>query len=91
MDLAKLSIKGQVTIPVGIRRKLGLKEGDKVVFMEQGNNVILLNSNKLAFEEFQRDMKGVSGSSGLKTEQDVIDAVRKVRQKIWDDKYAGDV
>jgi AbrB family looped-hinge helix DNA binding protein len=89
MDLAKLSIKGQVTIPIGIRRKLGLKEGDKVVFVEKEGNVIILNSNKLAFEEFRRDMKGVAESSRLKTEQDVIDVVREMRQKIWDDKYAG--
>jgi AbrB family looped-hinge helix DNA binding protein len=91
MNLAKLSLKGQVTIPVGIRRKLGLKKGDKVVFVEQGDNVIILNSNKLAFEEFQRDMTGVSESSGLRTEQDVVDAARKVRRKIWDEKYAGSV
>jgi AbrB family looped-hinge helix DNA binding protein len=91
MNLAKLSLKGQVTIPVGIRRKLGLKEGDKVVFVEQGDNVIILNSNKLAFEEFRRDMTGASESSGLRTEQDVVDAVRKVRRKIWDEKYAGSV
>jgi AbrB family looped-hinge helix DNA binding protein len=89
MDLAKISLKGQVTIPVGIRRKLGLKEGDKVVFVEKGDNVIILNSNKLAFEEFRRDMAGVTESSGLKTEQDVVDVVREVRRKIWDEKYEG--
>jgi len=89
MDLAKISIKGQVTIPIGIRRKLGLKEGDKVVFIERDDNVIILNSNKFAFEEFQRDMAGVAESSGLKTEQDVINVVREVRQKIWGEKYEG--
>ncbi len=29
MDMAKVSSKGQVTIPVEIRKKLGLKAGDK--------------------------------------------------------------
>ncbi|WP_371414198.1 AbrB/MazE/SpoVT family DNA-binding domain-containing protein [Acetobacterium carbinolicum] len=29
MDLAKVMSKGQVTIPINIRKKLNLKEGDK--------------------------------------------------------------
>ncbi|NCC62263.1 MAG: AbrB/MazE/SpoVT family DNA-binding domain-containing protein, partial [Verrucomicrobiae bacterium] len=32
MELAKITSKGQITIPVDIRRKLGVKEGDKVLF-----------------------------------------------------------
>lgn len=35
MELAKVTSKGQVTIPVEIRRKLGIKNGDKVLFMEE--------------------------------------------------------
>ncbi|MEW6663496.1 MAG: AbrB/MazE/SpoVT family DNA-binding domain-containing protein [Bacillota bacterium] len=38
MDIARISSKGQVTIPIEIRKKLGLKEGDKVVFLEKDNN-----------------------------------------------------
>ena len=30
MELAKVTSKGQVTIPIDIRRKLGVKEGDKI-------------------------------------------------------------
>ena len=29
MELAKVTSKGQVTIPVAIRKKLGIKNGDK--------------------------------------------------------------
>ena len=41
MDTARLSSKGQVTIPVGIRRKLGLKAGENVIFIERSNNVFI--------------------------------------------------
>ena len=34
MDLAKVTSKGQVTIPIDIRKKLGLKNGDKVLICE---------------------------------------------------------
>jgi len=41
MDVARLSSKGQVTIPVGIRRKLGLIAGENVIFVERSGNVII--------------------------------------------------
>ena len=81
MDMARMSSKGQVTIPVDIRRKLGLKEGDKVIFLEKGSDVILINSNRLAFAEFQKEMMG-EGKTGVGSEQDVVDLVRR-RRKLW--------
>jgi len=85
MDVARISIKGQVTIPIEIRKKLGLKEGDKVVFMEQGGNIVIMNSNRLAFEEFQRGMVGAAEQAGITSEQDVVDLVKDVRRKMWGD------
>ena len=41
MHQSAVTIKGQVTIPASIRRKLGLHQGDKVVFMEEGNKIYL--------------------------------------------------
>lgn len=89
MDVARVSVKGQVTIPIEIRKKLGLKEGDKVVFMEQGGNIIVMNSNRLAFEEFQRGMIGAAEQAGLTSEQDVVDTVNDVRRRMWEEQYDG--
>ena len=36
MELAKVTSKGQITIPIDIRRKLGIKEGSKVLFITGG-------------------------------------------------------
>lgn len=87
MDVARISTKGQVTIPIEIRKKLGLKEGDKVVFIEKDSNIILLNSNRLAFEEFQKEMAGEAEKAGIKTEQDVVDLTKQVRQQIWEKRH----
>ena len=35
MELAKVTSKGQVTIPIEIRKKLGIKNGDKELFIEE--------------------------------------------------------
>ena len=38
---AKLTSKGQLTIPKAVRDALGLKEGDQVVFRVEGNRAVL--------------------------------------------------
>ena len=87
MDVARLSSKGQLTIPVEIRRKLSLKEGDKVVFLEQGGNVIILNANRLAFEEAQRGMAGAAEEAGITSEQDVVNLVNEIRRERWEKRH----
>jgi len=42
MASATLTSKGQITIPVEIRKKLGLKTGDRVQFVEGANGEIVL-------------------------------------------------
>ena len=37
MNLAKISSNGQITVPVEIRRRLGLKAGDKILFFQNKN------------------------------------------------------
>lgn len=43
---SRLSSKGQVTIPVEIRRKLGLKSSDRVEFRERGGEIIMAHANE---------------------------------------------
>ena len=38
---AKLTSKGQVTVPKSVRDALGLEEGDEVVFHVEGNRAVL--------------------------------------------------
>lgn len=44
MNLAKLSANGQITIPVEIRRLLGLKSGDKILFFQKPNGEVVINN-----------------------------------------------
>ena len=42
MDVAaKMSSKGQLTVPKAVREALGLKEGDEVVFRVDGRRAVL--------------------------------------------------
>ena len=58
MELAKLTLKGQITIPKEIRDKLKLKTGDKVIFIYEDEKIIFANSSLVALKEIQNSMKG---------------------------------
>jgi len=47
MEVAKITSKGQITIPISIRRKLELSEGDKVLFIYKSEGVMMVNPNNM--------------------------------------------
>lgn len=81
MELAKVTSKGQVTIPVEIRRKLGVKEGDKIMFMEDHGRIFVMNSSMEALRKAQEDFAGEAERLGLKDEQDVADMISELRRE----------
>ena len=81
MELAKVTSKGQITIPIDIRRKLGIKEGDKVLFVEEGDKIILMNSTLTALKEAQEAFQGEAERLGLKDEQDVVNMIKQLREE----------
>jgi len=82
MELAKITAKGQITIPVQIRKMLNLKVGDKVVFITDGGKVVMENSTRLAIREAQEAFTGLAEELGLKTEEDVVALVKEVRKEM---------
>jgi len=88
MELAKITSKGQITIPISIRKALGLKDGDKVIFFEQGGKVVMENSSLIALREIQQAFSGESERLGLKDESDVAALVKGVRKEMWDERHA---
>jgi AbrB family looped-hinge helix DNA binding protein len=75
IGVSPVSEKGQVTIPKEIRDSLGLKRGDRVVFLETDEEVILrkAKSGKLS-EALQRQKSWKEGA---------LQFQRKLRKE-WD-------
>lgn len=88
MELAKITTRGQITIPVEIRKKLGVKDGDKVIFFEENGRIIMENATMIALKNAQDAFAGEAERLGLKTEQDVVDLVKEVRREVWDERHA---
>lgn len=81
MEIARVTSKGQITIPVSIRKSLGLNAGDKVLFMEQNGQVILMNSTLEALRQAQDAFAGEAERAGLHSEDDVIQMLREFRRE----------
>ena len=88
MELAKITMRGQITIPVEIRKKLGVKDGDKVIFIEENGRIIMENAAMIALKNAQDAFAGEAERLGLKTEQDVVGMVKEVRRAVWEERHA---
>ena len=81
MELAKITSKGQITIPKSIRDKLGVSNGDKVLFYEVDGKIILTNAMMLNLEKAQASMVGVAENIGVRDENDVVKMVKAIRKE----------
>ena len=84
MELAKVTSKGQITIPLAIRKQLGVREGDKVLFVEENGKIVLMNASLQALLATQKAFSGVAEEIGAANEEDVtamVNAVREERSK----------
>jgi AbrB family looped-hinge helix DNA binding protein len=63
VSVGKVTSKGQVTIPKEIRETLGVNEGDKLIFLVEGDKVVLrkVGSEKLSDILSRRRPWGESG------------------------------
>ena len=91
MEVARVTSKGQITIPRDIRDKMNIKRGDKIVFFEDNGKCFFLNSALIAIkalEDFQKIMEGEAEKAGFKSEKDVVQYCNEIRQKNWERTYA---
>lgn len=80
MNLAKISANGQITVPIEIRRLLGLKSGDKILFYQKSNgDVVINNASAQAIYKAQAAFDGVAESIGVYNDDDVQALVNEVR------------
>lgn len=80
MELAKVTSKGQITIPKAIREALKIKEGGKIIFIRKGNDIVIKNSSMLALEKIQDAFDGEAERLGLETEEDVVEMIKDFRK-----------
>lgn len=80
MNLAKISANGQITVPVEIRRLLGLKSGDKILFFQkQDGEIVVSNASSQAIRKAQSAFAGAAETMGVTSEDDIQAFVDEIR------------
>ena len=70
-----------ITIPIDIRKKLGLKNGDKVLFVEEAGRIYMMNSSMDAFREAQMEFAGEADRVGLRDDEDIVNMIKELRKE----------
>ncbi len=84
LEVTKLSSKGQVVLPQGIREKLRLEAGAKFVVIGEGDVVILKRLEVPAREQLKeliKESRVYARKTGLKR-SDIPRAIKQIRTKL---------
>lgn len=78
----RVTTKGQVTIPGRIRRKLNIRPGDEVAFVEDGDKVVVLKTSHgveeagARFESLLDELAKLGANSEFRTTDEALDVLR---------------
>ena len=64
LELAKVTSKGQITIPVSIRRRLSINTGDSLLFIDKPEGVLMMNPDLVNQELSAKDIVAALASAG---------------------------
>lgn len=78
IKMGTVSSRGQIAIPLKIRKEMGLKEGSNVMFFFNGDSLVIKNVDKLSWEEITRPLR--EAPKKIK-EDEVVDLIHRLRKK----------
>jgi len=79
MQTAKVTSKGQITLPLKLRKTLKLQAGDIVAFVEKDGRFEITNSNELAFQKVRDAFDGEAEKLGIRSIDDVVALIKEYR------------
>lgn len=80
IEMGTVSARGQICIPTDIREEMGLKEGNKVIFVLQDESLIVKKVTMQTFAEVTKPLKEEAKRAGFK-ESEVEKIVQKYRKE----------
>ncbi len=85
VQVVRVQEKGQVTIPLEIRRKFKLKKGDFVTFIETDKGVVIMPAEILVADTLDKIGKALM-EKGIDLDE-LIQSGQEIRQEIYNEKY----
>jgi AbrB family looped-hinge helix DNA binding protein len=85
VEVATVTSKGQVTLPASIRKRLGLRKGSKLIFLEEDQGVRLVAGEDLEkrFALFER----MAEDTDLSPKR-LSALVKEAKARLWREHYA---
>lgn len=81
--------KGTVTIPVELRRKYGLDEGDIITLVDLGDGAFLLTPKVTKVDRLGDRVAQAMAKEGVSLDE-ILTALEEERERYYQERYAGD-
>ena len=79
-DIIKVSSKGQVVIPREVRKKLGVKGGEKLLVLTRDGDILLRKTKELSLDEIAEKIEKVTKEQSIDVDKLVAEAVEWARK-----------
>ncbi len=80
---SKVTAQGQISIPLGVRRKLGIGPGSVLEWDEEGDKIVVRRSARFSSEDIHRAL-----FAGRKPKSRTLDEMREGIRQRTRDRYA---
>jgi antitoxin PrlF len=78
-DIIKVSSKGQIVIPREVRKKLGMKGGEKLLVITHDGDILLRKTAELSLEDIAKRIAEVTKKESIDVDKLVAEAVEWAR------------
>ncbi len=79
-DIIKVSAKGQIVIPLEIRKKLGVKGGEKLLVLTRDGDILLRKAKALSVSDVADRIDKVAKEESIDVDKLVAEAVEWARK-----------
>ena len=79
--VAKVSDNGRVILPPDVRKKLKVKDGDRVEFAEENGRIYVMNAGMSAYRQLVKDFEGAAEKAGFHNKEELMDYLHDFRQE----------
>lgn len=80
-DVVKVTSKGQITLPISIRKAIGISD-DSYLLVEQIGDYVLMKKAEVRMKEINRILGNEAKKKGI-TKKDLLRALKEVQKETW--------
>ena len=78
---ARLTSKGQITIPKSIRMQMGLKPGKSILFIPEGHDIVIKPKIKDTLSDLKRIRDELEAEDKLFTEKEIKQMIKEGKKE----------